>query len=44
MRRIMLPASSSLTGLSKAMSRAAYHICLWPPSSANPASSRACAS
>ena len=36
--------SSSVTGFSNAMSRAANHICLWPPSSSQPASSRACAS
>ena len=35
---------SSVTGLSKATSRAAYHMCSWPPSSSNPASSRAWAS
>ena len=35
---------SSVTGCSNATSRAANHICLWPPSSSQPASSRACAS
>ena len=44
MRCSIVAVSSSVTGVSNAMSRAANHICLWPPSSSQPASSRACAS
>ena len=35
---------SSVTGCSNAMSRTANHMCRWPASSSQPASSRACAS
>ena len=44
MRSSISAVMSSVTGFSNAMSRAANHICLWPPSSSKPASSRACAS
>src|SRR2546425_224130 len=44
MRRSISVVWSSVTGLSKATSRAANHICLWPPSSSKPDSSRAGAS
>ena len=36
MRSSICAVSSSVTGFSNATSRAANHICLWPPSSSNP--------
>ena len=45
LRPIMrISTSPGIFGFSSARSRAASHICLWPPSSRKPASSRACAS